>query len=120
MKGLKIIDKEWTYHFEFEMRWLNCQWWNLDMAGRLLDDFIRLVQQAQCVMKATKDYWLASHATHGLVERRRETMLVGWKPPREGWVKLNTNMTCKVGACVGCGGVIEGVMESRLVALPRG
>ncbi|MCI78456.1 hypothetical protein A2U01_0099726, partial [Trifolium medium] len=47
-------------------------------------------------------------------------MLVGWKPPSEGWVKLNTNTTCIVSVCVNCGGVIRGSVESGLVALLRG
>ncbi|MCI24591.1 putative non-LTR retroelement reverse transcriptase [Trifolium medium] len=35
-------------------------------------------------------------------------MHIGWNPPPEGWVKLNTDGSCSDGGWIGCGGVLRG------------
>jgi hypothetical protein len=35
-------------------------------------------------------------------------ILVRWRPPEEGWVKLNTDGACKEKDYVGCGDLIRG------------
>ncbi|MCI66699.1 ribonuclease H protein, partial [Trifolium medium] len=34
--------------------------------------------------------------------------MVAWKPPRTGWVKINTDEACREDGCTGCGGLIKG------------
>ncbi|MCI24501.1 ribonuclease H protein, partial [Trifolium medium] len=41
-------------------------------------------------------------------EVTREVRLVSWKPPPDGWVKVNTDGACKEGRIAGCGGLIRG------------
>jgi len=42
-------------------------------------------------------------------------ILVGWKLPPKGWVKLDTDGVCKEGEIAGCGWVIRGSDGSGLV-----
>jgi len=35
-------------------------------------------------------------------------VFVGWKPPPNGWVKLNFDGSCKDNGIAGCGGIIRG------------
>ncbi|MCI28066.1 putative ribonuclease H protein, partial [Trifolium medium] len=35
-------------------------------------------------------------------------VLVRWNPPPEGWIRLNTEGSCKENKMAGCGGVVRG------------
>lgn len=37
---------------------------------------------------------------------KKYTILVGWKPPKNSWVKLNTYGACKTNNVVGCWGIV--------------
>ncbi|MCI35838.1 ribonuclease H protein [Trifolium medium] len=37
----------------------------------------------------------------------RHTVMFGWKPPVENWVKLNTDGPCKGRTATSCGGIIR-------------
>ncbi|MCI08269.1 putative non-LTR retroelement reverse transcriptase [Trifolium medium] len=43
-----------------------------------------------------------------IVESQRGLVLIGWKPPPNGWVKLNSDGSCKDNGIAGCGGIIRG------------
>jgi hypothetical protein len=34
-------------------------------------------------------------------------ILVGWKPPPHGWVKFNSNGSCRENGITGCDGIIK-------------
>ncbi|MCI05125.1 ribonuclease H protein [Trifolium medium] len=40
--------------------------------------------------------------------RAVKVVLIGWKLPPDGWVKLNTDGSCRDDGSIGCGGVIKG------------
>jgi len=69
----------------------------------LLDQQIRI---RLCVR--IRDYQLAIQANKVILEMPRSVVLVGWKPPAEGWVKFHTNGACSSNGVAGCGGIIRG------------
>ena len=58
--------------------------------------------------KRIRDYHLAMQANKVILEMPQSVVLVGWKPPVEGWVKLNTDGACSSNGAAGCGGIISG------------
>lgn len=52
--------------------------------------------------------------------RHTETIFIGWKQPREGWVKLNCNGACKEnGNRAGCGDLLRGTNGKWLKGFVR-
>jgi len=71
-------------------------------------NFVRPTNPYQFVRKRIRDYQLAMQASKVILEMPRSVVLVGWKPPAEGWVKLNTDGACSNNGVAGCGGIIKG------------
>ncbi|MCI31045.1 ribonuclease H protein, partial [Trifolium medium] len=50
-----------------------------------------------------------NHAVNSIVgEVLHETIEVAWKPPPMGWVKMNSDVSCKDNEIAGCGGLVRG------------
>jgi len=79
------------------------------------EGFPRPIYPAQHVLQVVKNYALAFMVNAS----RHETILIGWKPPDNGWVRLNTDGSCKEGAVAGCGGVLRGSDGEWLGGFPR-
>ncbi|GAU43243.1 hypothetical protein TSUD_241340 [Trifolium subterraneum] len=60
------------------------------------------------VMNQVKYYQDADCENVIVVSPTREVVMVGWKYPPSGWVKLNTDGSCRKDGRSGCGGVIRG------------
>jgi ribonuclease HI len=50
----------------------------------------------------------ADHVSSMIFRHNKEIVLIGWKPPPVGWVKLNSDGACKHDGSAGCGGIIRG------------
>ncbi|MCI31225.1 hypothetical protein A2U01_0052437 [Trifolium medium] len=72
------------------------------------DNFHRPIDPMQQVLKITNDYYVSKSANNCVVERTRMLQNVGWKPPEEGRVKLNTDCACKDGRNAGCVCILRG------------
>lgn len=70
--------------------------------------FSRPIYPAQHVLQVVKNYASAVKVNRVVNASRHETILIGGKPPENGWVRLNTDGSCKEGAAAGCGGVLRG------------
>jgi len=62
----------------------------------------------QHVLKYVHEHYKDVKASKVETNVIKEVILVWWKPPPIGWVKLNTDGACKMGEIGGCGGVIRG------------
>jgi hypothetical protein len=60
------------------------------------------------VLKFVKDYKNADKVSRVVTSPHREMVFVGWKPPPNSWVKLNSDGSCKDNGIAGCGGIIRG------------
>jgi ribonuclease HI len=58
-------------------------------------------------MQRYKEYMSADKASRVVTERPHTMTWIGWKPPGEGWVKINTDRACKGKVTMGCGGIIR-------------
>ncbi|MCI44478.1 putative ribonuclease H protein, partial [Trifolium medium] len=67
------------------------------------ENFNRPTYTGQHVLKLTREYRLAANVNNMISETPREAVLIRWKPPEEGWVKLNTDGSCKENGMAGCG-----------------
>ncbi|PNX93366.1 hypothetical protein L195_g016519 [Trifolium pratense] len=65
-------------------------------------------------MQRCKEYRDADKAQRIGSERPRSTVLIGWKPLIDGWVKLNIDGACKGRIIVGCGGIFRNNREDWL------
>ncbi|KAK2417023.1 heat shock 70 kDa protein [Trifolium repens] len=71
-------------------------------------NFLRPVNPVQHIMRMSEDYRKALYANNTAMQKERVLSYINWKPPRENFVKLNTDGACKERKRVGCGGVIRG------------
>jgi hypothetical protein len=72
-----------------------------------IEGFVRPSNPSHIILKKVRDYHMAEKTTD-VVEMKHNMVFVKWSPPREGWVKLNTDGSCQNGSRIGCGGVIRG------------
>ncbi|CAJ2663545.1 unnamed protein product [Trifolium pratense] len=79
-------------------------WWGLGS----------LVIGSSLIYKRCKEYRDADKAQRIGSERPRSTVLIGWKPLIDGWVKLNIDGACKGRIIVGCGGIFRNNREDWL------
>ncbi|MCI29600.1 ribonuclease H, partial [Trifolium medium] len=74
------------------------------------EHFKRPLNPVMAVGKRAEQY-MKSVLLHDVTHKvERVEVMVGWKPPMEGWVKavkLNTDGAYKEGSVAGCGGVIR-------------
>jgi ribonuclease HI len=50
---------------------------------------------------------------------QKTEVLISWKPPPVGWVRLNTDGSCKEGNRAGCGGLVRGSEGEWLGGFPK-
>jgi hypothetical protein len=70
-------------------------------------NFLRPSHPVQYVMQRYREYMSADKASRVVTERPHTMTWIGWKPPGEGWVKINTDRACKGKVTMGCGGIIR-------------
>jgi ribonuclease HI len=71
------------------------------------ENFIRPVHSVQFVLQRCREYKNANKSKRIVTDRPRSTVWIGWKPPTNGWIKLNTDGACKGRTTAGCGGVMR-------------
>ncbi|PNY10193.1 ribonuclease H [Trifolium pratense] len=72
------------------------------------DNFRRPPQPVSLVAKFVRDYMHADLIFSKVFRHNKELILIGWKPPPVGWVKLNSDGACKHDGSAGCGRIIRG------------
>jgi ribonuclease HI len=85
-------------------------------------NFMRPSNTIYHIIKLGKDYRKAMRdmAVVGHQDRNRILSYIKWKPPKENYVKLNTDGACKEGRTAGCGGVIRGNQGEWLGGFAKG
>jgi hypothetical protein len=82
--------------------------WNWKNKELHESNFVRPSNPVQHVIKLCDDYKKAEH-TDGMVFQHNRVMTnIGWKPPKDQFVKLNVDGASNNGKQAGCGGVIRG------------
>ncbi|GAU46467.1 hypothetical protein TSUD_402340 [Trifolium subterraneum] len=71
------------------------------------NSFTRPVQPVQVIMQRCREYKLAARASRVVTSVPRINVMIGWEPPSQGWVKLNTDGARKNERVAGCGGIIR-------------
>jgi hypothetical protein len=64
------------------------------------------MQPVQHVMQRATDYYQAHTVSKIITMIPCVITMVGWRPPMEGWMKLNTHRACKYERQAGCGLVV--------------
>ncbi|PNX83094.1 ribonuclease H [Trifolium pratense] len=59
------------------------------------------------ILKMTEDYTQALSSSSTVMMREERVSMIGWLPPKENFVKLNTDGANKDNMVAGCGGVIQ-------------
>jgi ribonuclease HI len=72
------------------------------------EEFIRPLHEVHVIQQKVQEYKNAARLNRAMVEKPQTVALIKWNPPREGYIKLNTDGACKSGQLAGCGGVIRG------------
>jgi hypothetical protein len=72
------------------------------------ENFVRPPYPAQHVLKAVKDYRSAISSSVIATLRNQTVTLIGWKPPKDMFVRVNTDGAYKEHVVAGCGGIIRG------------
>jgi hypothetical protein len=71
------------------------------------ENFVRPSRPLPVILKMVKEYIAAVNNTKIVACRDKVERLVGWKPPRFDYIKLNTDGAYKADQVAGCGGVLE-------------
>jgi ribonuclease HI len=100
----------WNNEVDWKNYWAiacHCLWYwrNKELYD---DSFMRPASPINHVLKLVKDYKNADKVSRVVTSSHREMVFVGWKPPPNGWVKLNSDGSCKDNGIAGCGGIIRG------------
>jgi ribonuclease HI len=82
--------------------------WSWRNKERHVDSYTRPYNPASVVMSNMKNYSLSVNAITTQAEHQRIVVSVRWSPPPRGWVRLNTNGSCRDCGHIGCGGIIRG------------
>jgi ribonuclease HI len=72
------------------------------------EHYVRPTTPTMFVMRNVHSYMLAEQALQTSRKTLRIEILINWKTPPVGWVKLNTDGSCGADGCIGCGGIIRG------------
>jgi hypothetical protein len=71
------------------------------------ENFVRPSRPLPVILKMVKEYIAAVNNTKIVACREKVERLVGWKPARYDYIKLNTDGAYKADQVAGCGGVLE-------------
>jgi ribonuclease HI len=82
--------------------------WNWRNKEMHVEDFIRPIRPVQHVLKMVDDYVQAKRSNEIVVQRHQSVVMVRWLPPKELYVKVNTDGASKGNEIAGCGGLIRG------------
>jgi ribonuclease HI len=70
-------------------------------------DFIRPAHPAHYIMQKTLEYNNVVRLNETMAHKSMTVKQIGWKPPKEGFIKLNTDGAVGSSQIAGCGGVIR-------------
>jgi ribonuclease HI len=73
-----------------------------------VEGYVRPVEQVKQVMNMVKDYMHASHSSNIVMGRQQIVSMIKWVPPKDNFIKINTDGAYKDNSIAGCGGVIRG------------
>jgi hypothetical protein len=95
--------------------------WNWKNKELHESNFVRPSNPVQHVIKLCDDYKKAKHINGMVFQHNRVMTNIGWKPPKDQFVKLNVDGASNNGKQAGCGGVIRGKPRGMngLEVLPR-
>jgi ribonuclease HI len=82
--------------------------------------FVRPSRPVPILMKMMQEYKEAVTTSMVVTRAEKVVNLIGWKPPRESFIKLNTDGAYKVNQVAGCGGVIRGSHGEWLGGFAKG
>lgn len=71
------------------------------------ENYTRPSNQVEMIEKNFQEYISATKLNDIVRVQAREIRHIKWKPPKQGWVKLNTNDACLKDDRAGCGGLIR-------------
>ncbi|MCI21554.1 putative ribonuclease H protein, partial [Trifolium medium] len=69
---------------------------------------INFAAPAAMVMRNVHSYALADQALRSGSNSIRMEHFISWEAPPEGWIRLNTDGSCREDGHIGCGGIIRG------------
>jgi ribonuclease HI len=82
--------------------------WNWRNKEAYEEDFIRPTHPVHSIMQKTLEYNTAARLNDSMANKPATVQQIGWKPPKEGFIKLNTDEAVVNSQTAGCGGVIRG------------
>jgi hypothetical protein len=100
----------WNREIDWRNYWaMACHYiWSWRNKENHNENYNRPYNPANVVMRSMRTYNLAVRETSPQIEPRQRVVFVSWKPPPVGWVRLNTDGSCRDGGHIGCGGIIKG------------
>ncbi|MCH81151.1 putative non-LTR retroelement reverse transcriptase, partial [Trifolium medium] len=84
----------------------HCLWYWRNMENRN-NHFMRPTNTAFHILKRVKEYYASSELNCVATQAQRVVSYIAWKPPDDGWVKLNTDGACIERSVAACGGVLR-------------
>jgi ribonuclease HI len=84
------------------------------------DDYVRPARPIQHIMVLIQEYMGAISNNKVATRSNQTVMVIRWHPPRELFVKLNTDGAYKKDQVAGCGGVIRGIHGEWLGGFAKG
>jgi ribonuclease HI len=94
--------------------------WNWRNKEMFDESFMRPSRPLPLLMKMLQEYNDAVTDSMVVGGIQKMVSLIGWKPPRESFIKLNTDGAYKVNQIAGCGGVIRGSHGEWLGGFAKG
>jgi ribonuclease HI len=94
--------------------------WNWRNKEMFDESFVRPSRPLPMLLKMLQEYNDAVTNSMVVAGTQKMVSLIGWKPPRESFIKLNTDGAYKVNQIAGCGGVIRGSQGEWLGGFAKG
>jgi ribonuclease HI len=94
--------------------------WNWRNKEMFDESFMRPSRPLPLLMKMLQEYNDAVTDSMVVGGIQKMVSLIGWKPPRESFIKLNTDGAYKVNQIAGCGGVVRGSHGEWLGGFAKG
>jgi ribonuclease HI len=84
------------------------------------ENFLRPSEPIQIIKQRVNDYLLVCKADSVIRSGSTSVQHVGWLPPSDGWVAINTDGAISSNRNSGCGGIIRGCMGDWLGGFAKG